>query len=115
MTSFSCQFYSSTFAICKEKLTLLAKIINVIFYLFLVKIEFLQTYHLNTQYNTLLNTLNKKGSWAFELTDCHLPSGISRYFNLTDYNDQDVNIGDETRNLKIQCGHRQNNRVEIFK
>ena len=116
ITSFSCQFYSSTFAICKEKLTLLAKIIKCYFlFIILVKIEFLRPYHLNTQYNTLLNTLNKKGSWVFELTDCHLPSGISRYFNLTDYNDQEVNIGDETRNLKIQCGHRQNNRVEIFK
>ena len=49
------------------------------------------------------------------MTDCHLPSGISRYFNLTDYNDQDVNIGDETRNSKIQCGHGQNNKVEIMR
>ena len=112
ITSFSRQFYFSTFAICKEKLTLLAKIIKCYFlFIILVKIEFLQPNHLNTQYNTLLNTLNKKGSRAFELTDCHLPSGVSRYFNLTDYNDQEVN----TRNLKIQCGHRQNNRVEIFK
>ena len=63
ITSFSRQFYFSTFAICKEKLTLLAKIIECYFlFIILVKIEFLQPNHLNTQYNTLLNTLNKKGS-----------------------------------------------------
>ena len=89
ITSFSCQFYFSTFAICKEKLTLSAKIIKCyLLFIILVKIEFLQPYHLNTQYNTLLNTLNKKGSWVFELTDCHLPSEISRH--LTDYNYHEV-------------------------
>ena len=63
---------------------------NTCYFLFiiLVKTEFLQQYHLNTQYNTLLNTLNKKGSWVFELTDCHLPSEISKH--LTDYNYHEV-------------------------